>query len=486
MTASSAAVADESKKKGHLFGFEFPDFGVLKDHNVQTLIYAKNVQKLGIATLSYGGAIYLAETGASQIEISLVAVSGYVAALLFGFQGGLVVDKTEKRAAMFAAYAIMAVLCFVWPTIFGTSVLALLFLAFVVAMLSTITAPAIKAAVALVATPAAMATVAAVLGLFGSFGTAIGQAFVAPILMKVSGIDACMYGAGIILASGGIWSLRVPKETGLESPEQAVKETDWKPRALELRSISRWVMNTPAVATVVLIGSAVVALGETLSSLIPVYVRDVLDADPANAIYIFAPAGLGFLAGTVTAPWLMTKFGQRKLGFGAFIVTAIGMAMFGFIDTLAPILAPISPTQLFNLLPNVDLNDKMLAAGFIAMPANYGSTATAAAVQNFINERVPLVNQGGVFGMEKVVDNILIIVAVLSMGALATAVGSQIVMVVAPVAVLAIVIWLIRYSFRTTGEVAPGSVAVVEELWSGPDGEEARIEVETLAGTPDS
>src|SRR5262245_257448 len=113
MTATSAAGAEEGKKKGHLFGFEFPDFSVLKDHDVQTLIYAKNVQKLGIATLSYGGAIYLAESGASQIEISFVAAAGYIAALLFGSQGGMVVDKTEKRAAMFAAYVLMAVLCFV-------------------------------------------------------------------------------------------------------------------------------------------------------------------------------------------------------------------------------------------------------------------------------------------------------------------------------------------------------------------------------------
>jgi MFS family permease len=225
-----------------------------------------------------------------------------------------------------------------------------------------------------------------------------------------------------------------------------------------------------------------VALGETVSSLIPVYVRDVLDTDPAQSVYIFAPAGLGYLAGTVSAPWLMKKFGQRRVGFGAFLVTAIGVMMFGFVDALAPFLAPISPTRLFNFLPGVDLSDPVLAAGFIAMPANYGSTATSAAVQNFINARVPLINQGGVFGMEKVVDNILTIVAVLSMGALATAVGTQVVMVIVPLAVFLIVVWLIRYSVRTTGQAAPGPVAVVEELWSGPAGEEAPTEVESATG----
>src|SRR5215211_312946 len=141
----TAAAAPADDKKRHLFGFEFPDFSVLKDGNVQTLIYAKNVQKLGIATLSYGASIYLAQNGASQIQVTLVAVTGYVAALLFGAQGGMVVDKSSKRTAMAAGYALMAGLCFTVPFIFGTDVIDLIFLAFLVSILATVTAPSIKA-----------------------------------------------------------------------------------------------------------------------------------------------------------------------------------------------------------------------------------------------------------------------------------------------------------------------------------------------------
>jgi MFS family permease len=466
MGEASATAPAEDKKK-HLFGFEFPDFSVLKDHQVQTLIYAKNVQKMGIATLSYGAAIYLADQGASQFQISIVASTGYVAALLFGAQGGLVVDAVSKRTAMAAGYTAMAILCFTVPQIFGTSVPDLVFLAFLVAALATITAPSIKAAVAIVATPAAMATVASILNLFGSFGTAIGQAFVAPILIYVSGINAVMYGAGIILLSGGIWSLKVPKETGQKAVTKALREVDWKPRALQLRGIARWVMSKQGIATIVLVGAIVFALGETVSSLIPVYVRDVLDSNPSYSIYIFAPAGLGYLAGMLTAPWAIKKWGERRFGFGALIVMSIGVMCFGFVNVLAPILGPISPTRIFELF-GADLSNAMLAAGFISMPANYGSTATSAAVQVFVNARVPLINQGGVFGMEKVVENALTVVVMLVLGTAATVFGSQVVFVIAPVVVLSIVVWLIRYSFRTTGVEAPSSKAVVEELWEGP------------------
>jgi hypothetical protein len=369
----------------------------------------------------------------------------------------------------------MAVLCFVVPLVFGTDVPDLVFLSFLVATLGTVTGPSIKAAVALVATPAAMATVASVLNLFGSFGSAIGQAFVAPILIKLGGIDWVMYGAGIILLTGAIWSLKVPQELTHTSFQQVLRDVDWKPRALDLRGIARWVMSAQRVATIVLIGAVVVALGETLGSLIPVYVRDVLDADPTYAVFIFAPAGIGYLLGMFTAPWAIEKWGARHFGFAAFFITSVGIMLFGLVELVAPILGPLSPTRLFELLPHVDLSNETLAAGFIALPANYGSTATGAAVQVFINEKVPLERQGGVFGMEKVVENALTIVAILSLGLVATWLGSEVVFIVAPFVVLSVIVWLIRYSYRRAGEPVPSPRQVVEGLWEGPGREDEHV-----------
>jgi MFS family permease len=468
--SAAAATADESHRK-HLFGFEFPDFSVLKDGRVQTIIFARNISKLGIATLSYGAMVYLADNGASQIQVSVVGAMGYLAALLFGSQGGAVVDSLPKRNALMLGYAGQAALCFIFPTVFGTSVLDLTILAFLVATLATITSPALKATVALVATVAAMATVAAVLNLFGSFGTAIGQAFVAPVLIKVSGIKAVMYVSGVILACAAIWVRRVPADptrTG-KSTREAFKGVDWKPKALDLRGIARWILGNRAVATIILIGAVVYALGEAVGTLIPVYVREVLDTDPSLSIYIFAPAGLGYLAGAVSAPWLIDKYGERRVGSIALTITSVGVMLYGVIGIVTPFLASISPLRLLELF-GVDLSDKMLAAGFIAMPANYGSTATSSAVQNYINRRLPLITQGGVFGMEKVIENALALIAVLGLGAIATVIGSQAVFLVAPVTVFAVVVWLLRYSYRAVGQAEP-TREVLEELWRGEAGE---------------
>ncbi len=473
---SATQTAPDDGRRKHIFGFEFPDFSVLKDGRVQTIIFARNISKLGIATLSYGAMVYLAESGASQIQVSIVGSMGYLAALLFGAQGGAVVDSMTKRNALMFAYAAQAALCFIFPRFIGTSVIDLTILAFLVSTLATISGPALKATVAMVSTAAAMATVAAVLNLFGSFGTAIGQAFVAPILIKVSGIELVMYASGVILFCGAIWVRRVPPDTipPSKSTREALRSNDWKPKALDVRGIASWILSNRAVSTIVLVGAVVASLGEAVGTLIPVYVREVLDADPSWSVYIFAPAGLGYLAGAVCAPWLIDKFGERRVGFIALTITSVGVMLYAFIDGVAPFLAPISPSRLFGLI-GVELSDEMLAAGFLAIPANFGSTATSAAVQNFINRRMPLITQGGVFGMQRLLENALSLIVVLGLGAIATVFGSKVVFFIAPVTVFAVVVGLLWFSHRTTGQAEP-TREVLDELWRGAGEEPPPIE----------
>jgi MFS family permease len=470
MTDSISAEGGRSERLP--FRKRLPDFSVLKDRRVVSLIVAKNFSKLGIATISYGAMVYLADSGASQIQVSIVGAMGYLAALLFGTQGGAVVDSTTKRNAMIAGYCAQAVLCFVFPTFFGTSVLDLTALAFLVAAMATITSPAIKATVAVIATPVAMAMVAAMLSLFGSLGTAVGQAFVAPVLIKVSGIELVMYVSGLILGAGAIWVYMSPsdeKSTG-KSFRQVVTSIDWKPNVFDFRGILDWIASNRVVATIVLVAAIVFALSESLGTLIPVYMRDVLDADPALSIYIFAPAGIGYLIGALVSPGLIGKYGERRMGTIALLICSGGIMLFGMIDLVAPFLAPFSPTRLFEVFFDVDLSEQMLAAGFISIPANFGSTAAGSSVQNFINRHLPVTSQGGVFGMQKVIENILALTTVIGLGAIATLIGSQAVFLIAPAVVVAMVVWLLRYARRQTG-TSESRREALGELWNNAEDE---------------
>ena len=81
--------------------------------------------------------------------------------------------------------------------------------------------------------------------------------------------------------------------------------------------------------------------------------------------------------------------------------------------------------------------------------------------------------------MQEVLDNALILFAVLALGAIATVFGSRVVFVAAPPLVILIVVWLIQMSFRLTDQTTPDARRVVRALL---DSSEARLAAPADAG----
>lgn len=430
---------------------EKPSFrAALKLPGVGILATSRAASKLAMAVVSYGSMVYLATQGASQLQISLVAASSYAAALFFGIQGGSLTDSLSKRIALIIGYLLQAALCILIPIFWGTEVGALMLIMFLTSAINQIVTPSIKSATALVSTPSQLATVSASISVIGSIASAIGSSFLAPILIKYTSINTVLVVGGVIYIIGALRTYKLPKVESTMQIRDAFQSVDWKPKALSLRWNAEWIMAHRGVGTILLSGAIVVAMFEAFNTLIPVYVRDVLEADPANAVYIFAPAGIGFLIGTFATPKLIHSIGERRLILGSLLLLSVSMVLFGLVELVAPVLAPFSPLRLLAWLFDADINDKVLAASLIAVPANFGSTAAGAAVQVYVNRVVPLARQGATFGLEEVQENALTLVAVLALGAIANVVGPAVVFVFTPIVAVGAVIWMLEYSYRET------------------------------------
>ncbi len=437
---------------------------LLRDPAVLALVLSRFATMLGLSTLSYGAMVYLATTGAPQVVISMMGATSYLAALLFGISGGALVDAMSKRTAMVTAYILQAAACFIVPTIWGTSITSLIFLIFLVAMLGQICTPAVKAMTALVTTSAQVAAVAAAITVASGIGTAIGTAFLAPILINVTSLRVLIYVAGIVLVFGAIRTLKLPKEVDATSLPAAVREVDWRASVPTLRRTAEWLNVNRKVGGMILVGAMVAALFNGLNTLIPVYVRDVLNSDPTNSVYILAPGGIGFLVGAVLGPWLMDRRGERALAVMAITVLSLGFMLFGLVDLVAPILAPFSPLRLLGLV-GIELSPQIQAVGLISILTALGSTTAGAAVQTYVNRYVILARQAPTFGMQEVLDSALTLFAVLALGMIATALGSRLVFVIAPPLIIAIVLYLIRVCFRVTDQDPPEARAILRNLF---------------------
>ena len=434
---------------------------LLRRQSMQILAISRMATMLGIVTLSYGAMVYLAQEGQSQFVISLFGVTRYAAALLFGIAGGVLADQMSKRNALVYAYALQALLCFVVPTFFGTDLPELFIVLVLAAILGQLTIPAIKAATSLVATPMEVASASALITVASGIASALGSALVAPLLIHVGGIRAVMYGAGVILAIGAIRSRALPDEPNKHTFWKAFDAVEWRATFPSPNDTARWLFEHKGVGSILLAGSLVLGIFDAIASIMPVYLRDVLHIDPVNTVYVMAPGGIGFVIGAMVGPLLINRIGERAIASAALLAMATGCIGFYLIGPVTPILSPLSPLNILEAMFQRPIPHDVKAASVLSIPLALGSTMGGAAVQAYVNRRVPLSQQGSTFGRQELLDNATAMVMVLLFGVVATVVGPRIVFVVAPAIVFVLIILFGQYSYRHAGTVAPsfGKVA---------------------------
>lgn len=427
---------------------------VLQHDDVRILAVSRAAVKMAGSTLSYGSMVYLAQIGSSQLQISTVSASQYLAAVIFGMQGGMLADALSKRMALLVGFIMQAALCLLIPIFLGTQFGDLLLLMFLTSMLSQVISPGLKAMVAVVASPAELATCSALVSIIGSIASAIGSSFIAPILIKTTSIKVVIGVAGALYLIGAIRAYRLPQAEAALKLREAAHKVDWRPKSLSLRFNAHWILEHRPVGSMMLLGGMCAALFEGFNSLIPLYIADVLHSDPANAVYIFAPAGIGYLVGAVWGPNFIRHFGERRMAVISLVCMTVGLMLFGVIDIVDGVFAAINPLRLLTVF-GISMSSLVLAAGMIAVPANFGSTASGQTVQTYINRTVPVERQSGIFGLSSVQNNMLNLVTILSLGIVANIVGPQLVFLVAPLLIGLSMALFLRYSYRYEGRATP-------------------------------
>ena len=113
------------------------------------------------------------------------------------------------------------------------------------------------------------------------------------------------------------------------------------------------------------------------------------------------------------------------------------------------------------------LSDLVLAAGVLAVPMNFGSTAAGAAVQAYINRITPIQEQGSTFGIQEVTEQALTVVTLLSTGLIANVTGTRVVFAIAPMIVIVLGTAMVRHAYRVSGTDVPERLDAARSLLSG-------------------
>jgi MFS family permease len=392
-----------------------------------------------------------------------------VPAATLGLYGGAIGDALPRRVGLGLGYVVQTAICILVPLVFGTDLNGLLLLVFGVSVLDQFVGPGEKAVIPMVTKREQISTAASTISLADAIASGAATALLAPVLFKIWGADVLFYICGAFLAFAAIrvFALPLDSETTIR---QALKRVNLTDPDLGFRNALRWLSGWPAISTMVMAGLVVSIIGKVTETFGPTYVEDVLGADPAFAVYVFAPAGLGAVVALGGAPWLIKKTSERWMAAVSILLLTLSLIALSFIDFLMPLFAPLSPLNVLKIF-GIELSDDILAASFISLFVGFGSSLSSIAVQTYINRRAPQLHQGRIFGLQSILSNTAALLPVLFLGYMADLTSLEAVLLWAPIVIMFVIYGLLVLVDRFAGKETTRPGDVLASFWYEPEEE---------------
>ena len=291
----------------------------------------------------------------------------------------------------------------------------------------------------LVANREELASATSFISFASSTGEVIGKALLAPLLVQAWGVNPVIILAGLLffLSSSRVFKLQTrPMHVVRGGPDERIESR------ISTRAALDYLIAEPGVLWMLLLAAMASTVNVVLGVLGPQYVQSVLDVEPANAVYVFAPAPIGLVVALALAPMFIGMAGER-------IVAAVGFGLVAVAGTALGLVQPLvdhAGWLLFFDIPGVGAKVEMAALMSIFLGA--GMTFAAAAAQTFVTRNVPLEIQGRTNALLGMLKDGLAIPSLLLMGAIAGVVGVGTVITVSPVLLLVSALFVDRYSAR--------------------------------------
>jgi hypothetical protein len=439
-----SAVGRGQERLFRVLWFMLPPGSVARNLNFQALLASRFLSDIALQALLYGSLIATARAGGSAIDAAFIGSAYLLPGVALGMFGGAVADALPKRVALAGAYLAMGLLCFLVPLALGTALPSLLLVIFAVRTLHQVTQPSEASAVPLVATHEELASANSFLSLASSLGEVMGKALIAPVVVVLLDVNAVIWIAGALLVLSATRVLHLSHRDPSESSEGVIEEAS-------TRRAVRWLVDEPAAFWMLMLAAMAATINVVLGMLAPQYTREVLDVDPAKALYVFAPAALGLVVGLALAPPLIGMFRERPVATAGFALVGLAMSALGLV---APITERFGGLLILDV-PGIDKRIEMAAA--LSLPLGLGMTLAAAATQTYVGRYVPPVIHGRVFALLGVMKDGLAIPPLLGLGAIAAVLGVQAVVTIAPALLVAIAFGVEAYAGRWRTPAPPAA-----------------------------
>ncbi len=443
-----------------------------KSEGFLTLLKKRNFLRLWLAQLismtilnasNYALLILINSTTHSTTLVGLAIISFSLPAVLFGAPAGVFVDHMNKRRVLWGCNCLRALATLVFVGVLlvnhGSSVLIPVYLlTFIISSIGQFFSPAEGAAIPMLVSDSELMPALSLFNITFMLSQALGFVLLAPISISllptitiyhiaIDSITQLYAIVAFLYLVCALLILSIPRSGFIKSDRPGVASSPFTSQTIgiinnvkeEMSQGWGFVRKNSALYLAVIQLSFAGVLILVIGQLATPIVTNLLDL-PSNAMaFVFAPAGVGLVLGSVLMPKIASRLGKPR----TIIIGSIGLTISTFLVPLCTLLAKWLKaygwnTSLLQLLVTALLMFFAgLALDFINIPA-----------QTAMQEMTPEWIKGRVLALQLVLYNACSIPIILSIGALSDLFGIDRVLYLLSACELAFGVWSIYYEYK--------------------------------------
>jgi len=413
------------------------------------LLQERALGQVGQNALLYTLLLVVVERTGSSFFTALMVMALTGPSILFGLAGGALADALPLRWSLVGgALARVAIVALMVPN--AGDLPTLFLLGFLFALVGQVVGPAESAALPRLVEAPRLARANALFILVAMLGQLGGAVVLAPFLFKLLGARAVMVVVSLLYVRTAVVAARIgPLGRGEAVGEQGLGL--WEALLMGWRVLRD---SHPAFLAMVFMTAAMMLM-KVVAVLAPHYVREVLDIEAENVVFVMAPAAVGAGLALLLTPLLgrLIKI-DRAVGVG-FAILVVGLMALGLVVQLRDFILEHLDLGIGFVEGRLGVSSVITLTLLLAVPVGLAGTMVLVAARTVLNREAPLQAQARVFATQSAVADAVSLLPALLLGGLADLVGARFVLVAATLATVAAVAYVLNRGPALMGRLRP-------------------------------
>ena len=384
---------------------------------------AQFVSQTAQQAIWFGMIIVVEQVSQSSVHLSIAILSTIVPGVLLGLIAGVVVDRANKKSVLVVTNFLRA-LTVLGYLFYSRSLYVVYAVNFAFVGISQFFGPAEASSIPALVPKRLLVTANSLFNLTFTISQLVGIVLLAPWVIKFLGAPTLFaVTAGIYVLAGVLTSLLPPGIAPDRSLSTLRRDTFARVVRSELSEAwdfitfdrrSWWAMVFVTLSSTLML---------VLAMLAPRYVVVVVGIHPEDAVFLFAPAGLGILIMTLSMQRLARRFGEMALAYLGGGISGLCLVLMAILPRFASTFRAIGLALFSGSMPLA--GHSILVPPLMVLSAGIGIGFALATIpcQSVLMERAPVQSRGRIFSVLLMMGNVAAITPLAFLGELGDLIG---------------------------------------------------------------